>query len=134
MLGGGIASTISDFMVVVLPIPIVMRLQMPLLNRIGVCVLLCLGIVVTVAGALRTYYSWRSLIASWDSTWYAYPLWIAGAVEIDLGVICACAPALKTLLQKPLRRLSSRISSKISSLRSPNESPVSELEGQKGED
>lgn len=120
MLGGGIVSSFSDFMTVILPIPIVMRLQMPLWHRIGVCVLLCLGIVVTIAGSLRTYWTWKSLMASYDETWYAYPLWIAAAVEIDVGVICACAPALKSILQRPIRRLSSKISSKLSSLRSPN--------------
>lgn len=117
MLGGGIVSSFSDFLTVVLPIPIVMRLQMPLAHRIGVCILLCLGIVVTVAGSLRTYWTWKSLMASYDETWYAYPLWIAAAVEIDLGVICACAPALKAILQRPIRELSSKISSKLSSLR-----------------
>ena len=120
MLGGGIVSTFSDFLTVVLPIPIVMRLQMPFWHRIGVCVLLCLGVVVTIAGSLRTYWTWKSLMASWDETWYAYPLWIAAAVEIDVGVICACAPALKSLLQKPIRDLTSKISSKLSSLRSPS--------------
>lgn len=120
MLGGGIVSSFSDLMTVVLPIPIVMRLQMPLWHRIGVCVLLCLGIVVTIAGSLRTYYTWKSLMKSYDETWYAYPLWIAAAVEIDVGVICACAPALKSLLQRPIRDLSSKISSKLSSFRSPN--------------
>ena len=120
MLGGGIVSSISDFMTVVLPIPIVMRLQMPLWHRIGVCVLLCLGVVVTIAGSLRTYWTWKSLIKSYDETWYAYPLWIAAAVEIDLGVVCACAPALKSLLQRPIREMASRISSKLSSLRSPS--------------
>lgn len=120
MLGGGIVSTFSDFMTVVLPIPIVMGLQMPFWQRIGVCVMLCLGVVVTIAGSLRTYYTWKSLIASWDETWYAYPLWIAAAVENDVGVICACGPALKSLLKKPIKDLTSKISSKLSSFRSPS--------------
>ena len=120
MLGGGIVSSLSDFLTVILPIPIVMRLRMPLWHRIGVCLLLCLGVVVTIAGSIRTYYTWKSLMASYDETWYAYPLWIAAAVEIDLGVICACAPALKSLLQKPLKEISERISEKLGSLRSPS--------------
>jgi hypothetical protein len=87
MLGGGVVNSASDLLTTVLPIPIVMRLQMPLKQRIGVCILLCLGMIVTIAGAIRTYFSWKSLIASYDETWFAYPLWIAAAVELDLGLV-----------------------------------------------
>src|ERR1700761_472371 len=85
MLGGGIVNSVSDLLITILPVPIVMRLQMPLKQRIGVCILLCLGVIVTIAGAIRTYYTWKSLLDSWDETWWAYPLWIAAAVELDLG-------------------------------------------------
>ncbi|RMY17747.1 hypothetical protein D0867_05821 [Hortaea werneckii] len=122
MLGGGVINCVSDLLTTVLPIPIVMRLQMPLKQRIGVCVLLCLGFIVTIAGVIRTYFIWKSLIDSWDQTWFTYPLWIAAAVEIDLAVICACAPAWKSLLRQPIVTLSSRVSSKLSSLRSPSHS------------
>ncbi|EMC94699.1 hypothetical protein BAUCODRAFT_557854 [Baudoinia panamericana UAMH 10762] len=115
MLGGGIINCFSDLLTTVLPIPIVVRLQMPLRQRVGVCLLLCLGFIVTVAGVVRTFYIWKSLIADYDETWFAYPLWIAAAVEIDLAVICACAPAWKSLLARPIAKLSS----KLSSLRSP---------------
>jgi len=87
MLGGGIINCFSDLLTTVLPIPIIMRLQMPMRQRIGVCILLCLGFIVTIAGVIRTYFIWKSLIATWDETWFAYPLWIAAAVEIDLAVV-----------------------------------------------
>lgn len=87
MLGGGVINCASDLLTTVLPIPIVMRLQMPLRQRIGVCVLLCLGFIVTIAGVVRTYFIWKSLMGSYDETWYSYPLWIAAAVEIDLAVV-----------------------------------------------
>ncbi|KAK3701660.1 hypothetical protein LTR37_015312 [Vermiconidia calcicola] len=123
MLGGGIINSVSDLLTTILPIPLVMRLQMPLKQRIGVCVLLCLGMIVTIAGAIRTYYSWKSLLDSWDETWYAYPLWIAAAVELDLGLICSCAPAWKALLQNPIKQLSSKLSSlRSSQSNSPNSS------------
>ncbi|KAK5704703.1 hypothetical protein LTR17_021659 [Elasticomyces elasticus] len=122
MLGGGVINCFSDLLTTVLPIPIIARLQMPLRQRVGVCVLLCLGFIVTIAGVVRTYYIWKSLMAQYDETWFAYPLWIAAAVEIDLAVICACAPAWKSLLKQPIVNLSSALSDKISSLRSPHQS------------
>jgi hypothetical protein len=35
---------------------------------------------------------------SQDGTWSGYYLWTWEAVEIDLGIVCACVPALKPLL------------------------------------
>lgn len=60
---------------------------MPLKERLGVCVLLCLGFIVTIAGIVRTFFIWKSLMHSWDEPWFAYPLWIAAAIEIDLAVV-----------------------------------------------
>jgi hypothetical protein len=83
----GIISCVADFLCTVLPIPVVLRLRMPLKQRIGVCVLLSAGIVVTIAGVIRTYFIWKSLIDTYDETWFTYPLWICAALEIDIAVV-----------------------------------------------
>ena len=95
MVISGSINCFCDLLTTLLPIPIVMRLQMPKRQRVGVCVLLCMGLVVTVAGIFRTYYIWKSLVDSYDETWYAYPLWIAAAVEIDLAVVSASCPKME---------------------------------------
>lgn len=63
------------------------QLRMPRRQRLAVGFLFGLGIIVTIAGIIRTWYIYRSLFNEWDQTWYSYPLWIAAAVEIDLGVV-----------------------------------------------
>jgi hypothetical protein len=60
---------------------------MPLKQRIGICILLSAGIVVTIAGVIRTYFIWKSLIDTYDETWFTYPLWICAALEIDIAVV-----------------------------------------------
>lgn len=80
---------------------------MPRRQKFAVAVLFGMGIIVTIAGIVRTWYIYRSLVGEcayklellkgnysdlllWhidDQTWYAYPLWIAAAIEIDLGVV-----------------------------------------------
>jgi len=60
---------------------------MPRRQKFAVAVLFSFGIIVTFAGIVRTWYIYRSLIGEYDQTWYAYPLWIAAAIEIDLGVV-----------------------------------------------
>ncbi|KAL5380616.1 hypothetical protein DPSP01_007680 [Paraphaeosphaeria sporulosa] len=96
----GIINVIADFACTVTPIPMVMSLKMPRRQRFAVIVLFSLGFFVTAAGSVRTYYIYESLVVQYDTTWYAYPLWIAAAIEIDLGVICASAPVLRPLLAK----------------------------------
>jgi hypothetical protein len=83
----GIISCVADFLCTILPIPVVLRLRMPLRQRIGVCVLLSAGIVVTIAGVIRTWFIWKSLIATFDETWFTYPLWLCAALEIDIAVV-----------------------------------------------
>ncbi|ORY02462.1 hypothetical protein BCR34DRAFT_591903 [Clohesyomyces aquaticus] len=110
----GIINCVADINCTVLPMPMAANLQMPTRQRIAVMVLFSLGFVVTITGIVRTYYIYKSLIAEYDTTWYAYPLWIAAAVEIDLGVICASTPVLRPLLSKLPWSLSS-FSSKFTS-------------------
>ncbi|TID13449.1 hypothetical protein E6O75_ATG11365 [Venturia nashicola] len=107
MLSCAIISCFLDLLITILPIPMVMMLKMQLRQRIGVIFLLSLGFVVTIAGVVRTYYIYKSLILSYDETWFAYPLWIAAAVEVDLAVICACAPVIRPFLLMYIAPLSS---------------------------
>lgn len=85
----GILNIVADALTTAVPVPLVMRLRMPLRQRVGVSVLFGLGFIVIIAGSIRTYYIWKGLVDSWDETWYAYPLWIAAAVEIYIGVVSA---------------------------------------------
>lgn len=89
-LAAGVINCFADLLVTTLPIPIILKLQMPVRQRIGAILLLSLGFVVTIAGVVRTYYIWKSLMDSYDETWFSYPLWIAAAVEIDLAVVRLC--------------------------------------------
>lgn len=75
---------------------------------------------------MRTWFIYRSLFNEYDLTWYSYPLWIAAAIEIDLGVVrftdmksisvltrtkvCASAPVLRPLLAKVSFSLSDTLS------------------------
>jgi hypothetical protein len=101
----GVINCIADFSTTITPIPLVLgvshlprrsryepitdsiQLHMPLRQKFAVALLFSMGIIVTAAGVVRTWYIYRSLIGEYDQTWYAFPLWIAAAVEIDLGVV-----------------------------------------------
>ena len=73
------------------------RIQLPKKQRIGLIALFSVGSLVNIAGGLRLYYS-IVVNDSKDGTWSGFKLWTWEAVEVDLGIACACAPALKPLL------------------------------------
>lgn len=87
MFAGGIVNTVADAMVTMAPIPLILRLRMDKKDQIGVLVLLSLGVFVTLAGIVRTYYIWLALVHSQDSSWFSYPLFVAATVEVDVGIV-----------------------------------------------
>ncbi|KAG8632127.1 hypothetical protein KVT40_001267 [Elsinoe batatas] len=99
VLAFSIINVIQDLMTMLLPIPIVYKLQMPLRERIGVIVILTIGSAATISGAIKSYYIWLTFFGGqYDRTWWILTGWIAGLAEINVIIICSCASALKPLL------------------------------------
>ncbi|KAJ5689103.1 hypothetical protein N7462_003495 [Penicillium macrosclerotiorum] len=95
----------TDFMVTALPMPLIWSLKLPARQRLAVISIFALGIVVNVAGSVRTVYVWKSMVVGYDTTWVGWPVLIAASVEINLGLICSSAPALRPLIATFLPRL-----------------------------
>lgn len=93
-----ILTVLIDLAVYVLPLPTLYRLSLPLAQRVGLMVLFGLGAVVVAAGCMRTYWVHHVELETYDVTWEGYQLWIWAAVEANLGVICGCAPILRSLV------------------------------------
>ena len=105
---GQIAVTIlTDILVYVLPMPTLVRLNLPWSQRIILLVVFGFGAVVVVAGIMRLYYVHLTVYETYDVTWVGYNLWIWTAVEVNLGIICGCVPALKPLAYKARTKISS---------------------------
>ena len=100
----GILNAVTDFVVLGLPIPIVWSLQLPVETRAAVIALFSLSALACAAGILRTVYSayWAD---SYDLSWNTWALGVAAMVELNLGIICASAPALKPLVKRFVPRL-----------------------------
>ena len=65
---------------------------------------MALGIVASIASILKVTVG-MALKDSRDITWDSVPLVIFGFIEEYLGIIAACIPCLKALLERQLRRL-----------------------------
>ncbi|KAF2665814.1 hypothetical protein BT63DRAFT_417339 [Microthyrium microscopicum] len=98
MLSMSIINTVLELIVAILPIPAIFILDMDPRQRYSVIGLLSLGFFVFAVGCVRCYYVYASLLGTWDITWQAYPHWICSEIEINLALVCACAPALRPVL------------------------------------
>lgn len=96
-MAGGIGKTLFDFIITTVPIPLIMSLNLPKRSRYGVVVLLTTGYVITAAGCIRTYYTWKIFYTNSDWTWWQSRAFLAGSIENDLAIICACVPTIKPL-------------------------------------
>ncbi|KAL8663169.1 MAG: hypothetical protein Q9202_004101 [Teloschistes flavicans] len=105
MLSFGIITIFLDFAILLLPIPLVMGLQLSRKQRIAVCTLFGLGFIVCIAGIVQVYYIDVALRKSYDETWDGWPLWVASAVEVDLGILCVSVPAIRPFLAIYVPRL-----------------------------
>ncbi|KAF3481514.1 uncharacterized protein GIQ15_04273 [Arthroderma uncinatum] len=101
ILAGGILNAVTDFVVVILPIPTVMTLKLPTRQRVVLCMLFGAGFAVCIAGSVRVYFTYE-LNISHDKTWAAYPVWISGTFEMYLGVLAASLASLKPFFARYL--------------------------------
>ncbi|KAF2194653.1 hypothetical protein K469DRAFT_686649 [Zopfia rhizophila CBS 207.26] len=95
-----VISTLQDLFICALPIFLVWNLQIPLRQKVALTGIFALGLLTCVCGIMRTYYAIYVYYYTYDITWYAFYGWIWTALEADLGVICASAPALKVFFRR----------------------------------
>ncbi|KAI0014830.1 hypothetical protein F4780DRAFT_154397 [Xylariomycetidae sp. FL0641] len=116
LMGQTIVTVITDFMVYILPMPLLWALDLPVTQRVSLTALFGMGSVVVVAGCMRTYWVHYVEYETYDVTWEGFNLWIWAAVEVNLGVICGSVPVLKPLLWPSQHRMASYPKAKSSSL------------------
>lgn len=88
LLAAGCINTTTDFIIVLLPIPYVMKLKLPRKQQIIVGSLFAGGVFVTAAGAVRTYVLFTlSSDPNKDMTWNAIPIIITSALELYIGIV-----------------------------------------------
>lgn len=88
ILAAGCINTITDFLIVLVPIPYVRRLQLPRKQQMVVVSLFAGGVFVTAAGAARTAITFATFSdPNKDLTWNSIPVGIASALELYVGIV-----------------------------------------------
>ncbi|KAK0108534.1 hypothetical protein ONS95_003338 [Cadophora gregata] len=78
-----------DVVIIALPMSMIVKLQMPLKQKLGVGAMFALGIFVVIASIIRAYYS------SKNETMLTCTV---SMVETSVAIIATCLPALRTVL------------------------------------
>ncbi|KAI5455601.1 hypothetical protein BGZ63DRAFT_368667, partial [Mariannaea sp. PMI_226] len=94
-----ICSIISDALLVIFVIPRVLPLQLELKQKVALLAVLCLSLLVITAAIARLI-EVTQFNNSRDHTLNSFRITTWSALEIDTGLFCASAPALKPLVRK----------------------------------
>ncbi|KAL4930776.1 CFEM domain-containing protein [Aspergillus undulatus] len=87
---------ILDVVVLVIPVPTLLTLQMPLRKRLGVAAMFVVGIAVTVISIFRLVET-VGFNSTTNPTRDFVPVGIWSLLEFDVAIMCACMPAMRSL-------------------------------------
>ncbi|KAL8775494.1 MAG: hypothetical protein Q9194_003713 [Teloschistes cf. exilis] len=108
-----IISVTSDFAFAAFPILILRKLQMRLRTKIGLSMLMGLGVITGACCIVRTVLNYQSIPK--DFTYGGIDNWYWRLFEVQLGIIAACIPALRPGYTWTRTKISSYISSRTPS-------------------
>ncbi|KFA47687.1 hypothetical protein S40293_08717 [Stachybotrys chartarum IBT 40293] len=108
---------ITDLAILAMPIPVLTGMRLPSRQKIILVFTFSLGVMVTILDVVRIYYLQRAITAvptgsssdpnsrfggQANFAWNASLSFMWSAVEVNVGMICACIPTLKPLILKLL--------------------------------
>ncbi|KAH8880573.1 hypothetical protein GQ53DRAFT_669582, partial [Thozetella sp. PMI_491] len=106
----------TDVLLSLIPLTFIVRIQRPLREKIAVGIIMGLGIVASISSIYKTTLA-KNYGVTGDTLTDGVALTIWSVLEVQLGMIAACLPALKQLFERVLGRMG-LISSQRSGARS----------------
>lgn len=107
-------SVVSDLMILVLPVALISKLNMPIRKKVKVTCVLAAGGLACVVTVVRL--AWVVVYRdSTDKTWTLKRIELLAEPEIAVGIICSCLPAIAILPAQLLRYIRGRYGSSVSS-------------------
>ena len=88
-----VISIVSDFFLAAFPILILRKVQISLRSKIGLCLLMGLGVITGSLATIRTVLNWQN--EPDDPTWASIPNWCLRSWEVFAGIAAACIPTLR---------------------------------------
>ncbi|KAH6843371.1 hypothetical protein B0I37DRAFT_314683 [Chaetomium sp. MPI-CAGE-AT-0009] len=99
---------ITDFMIFLIPIPVVVTMTIPVRQRVGLLAVFTLGLFLCLISIVRAI-ALNELLYIPDATWQLVTIANWSTAEVNTGIICGCMPTLKPVLTKVFRPLMAHI-------------------------
>ncbi|KAL8969484.1 MAG: hypothetical protein Q9183_001975 [Haloplaca sp. 2 TL-2023] len=100
-----VLTLLNDIAILVLPIPILWRLQMPQSKKIGILGIFLLGSFVVLTTIIRLCYI--NDVIPYDATWTQVDPTIWTLAEPGVAIICACLPVMSPLFRSKWQNIRS---------------------------
>ncbi|KAF2499359.1 hypothetical protein BU16DRAFT_523853 [Lophium mytilinum] len=100
----GIVDLLTDFFILLLPMPMVVKLQIPRANKIGLVCIFCTGGLTMAIGIVRVVAV--TTVNFKDFSFAAKDAHIYSVVEVAIAIIVSCSPTLRPLFDKIFSTLS----------------------------
>lgn len=124
------ANVVTEFIIIILPMPLVWRMNTSLARRLQISGVFLLGSIVTVVSIIRAYYTGRTTLAfKSDATYVGSYLYLWATAETGTGILAACLPVLRPVLNKLLY---GSVERPTTSARSAARSMSSQVDGNNG--
>lgn len=102
----GVFNVISDFAILILPMPCLWRLRMPLKKKVLMTTIFATGFFACITSILRTYYTWK-IVQSPDISYDMVPMGMWTYAELSTGIVISCLPVIPKFFQHIGPKLSS---------------------------
>ncbi|KAI1205392.1 uncharacterized protein F4807DRAFT_283931 [Annulohypoxylon truncatum] len=103
MTASAVLHTTTDLWMIAMVLPHILKMQLPIRQKVALAFVLTLGIFVACASLTRMAVAWQFLnpkYAQWDS--FSFAIWTT--LESSLGLVCASVPMLKPLVRQLMGR------------------------------
>ncbi|KAJ1708398.1 integral membrane protein PTH11-like protein [Aspergillus flavus] len=98
-LGNAATNVFTDVITLLVPIPIISRLQIRPMQKVLISGIFLLGGFVSVGSMVRIYYL-TLLATNPDINWVMGDVYLWSTIEPCIGIVCACLPTLNALLRR----------------------------------
>jgi hypothetical protein len=95
---------LTDISILILPLPLITSMRLEVRAKVGLFLTFLIGVFVTVVDVIRIAYLQEALIREivdgsiTDFAWHASYSLMWSAIEVNVGLICACALVIKPLI------------------------------------
>ncbi|KAK6215392.1 integral membrane protein [Colletotrichum tabaci] len=103
-LANAAVNILTDILTYTLPIPLVIKLQVPKQQKVGLGVILCLGLFACISSIIRITFI-PDMLVNEDATWAISQPMYWSVIETNIGILAASIPSMKVIAKRYAPRL-----------------------------